>query len=401
MLLGYTLAYSPGHSFLYVVPMSNDSAGLENSDVLSALPGNAIPPSPYRSVRNERSIIPTSSSTPSLRGLLAARPFPASPESHGDRPLTAEGSGQNGSHQRISLESNRTTPSNSPRAKVQAHPLLREGKTAQGIDSKITRLNHGTDPTRPSSAARLGGAANSPKHPGHEALPSASAPHSRPSSPIRLFSWSGFHRNHEDRFIPVDPFQIRTRLRHLSLHSSDIEHNLPFDSACEENPLCCISSLHCLPKDRLFYFLQDVRYFILDTLPRQFYLHLLLRLPSLYFSRIARVYEDAQLSKPDLDRMIESYSSSGQQQQRQRISRSSPIPPGAHYHPAPALPFPDEWTTTNVSPALIRFKQSWEDFIDSLLREWKTLNLVSALLHSSVSTVSYCCEHLDHTHRSN
>jgi hypothetical protein len=48
------------------------------------------------------------------------------------------------------------------------------------------------------------------------------------------------------------------------------------------------------------------------------------------------------------------------------------------------LPFPDDWSPPIVSPALIRFKQSWEAFIDSLLREWKTLNVVSALLLSYV-----------------
>lgn len=275
--------------------------------------------------------------------------------------------------------------------KVQVHPLLREAvpQTARGIDSTMSRMNGSSDPTRPSSVVRLAGTATSPKKHGNESPPTASTPHSRATSPIRLFSWPGFHRNHEDPFVPVDPFQIRTRLRRLSFHSPDIQHNVLFDPACEGNPFCCIPPLHCSPEDPFISFLRDARYFILDTLPRQIYLHLLIRLPSLYFSRIARVYEDAQLSKPDLDCMIESYSSSRQQQQRQRIVRSSPIPPGAHYHPAPALPFPDEWTATNVSPALFRFKQSWEAFIDSLLREWKTLNLVSALLHSSVSIVSH------------
>lgn len=51
------------------------------------------------------------------------------------------------------------------------------------------------------------------------------------------------------------------------------------------------------------------------------------------------------------------------------------------------LPFPDEWTPQPVSPALIRFKHSWEAFIDSLTREWKTLNLVSALLASTILTI--------------
>ncbi|KAI5823385.1 hypothetical protein K523DRAFT_255273 [Schizophyllum commune Tattone D] len=63
--------------------------------------------------------------------------------------------------------------------------------------------------------------------------------------------------------------------------------------------------------------------------------------------------------------------------------------------PAPAvtpaierlLPLPDEWTPPNVSPALARFKNNWEGFIDSLIREWKTLNLVSALLLSAILTM--------------
>jgi hypothetical protein len=46
-----------------------------------------------------------------------------------------------------------------------------------------------------------------------------------------------------------------------------------------------------------------------------------------------------------------------------------------------SLPFLDEWTPF-VSPALIQFKHSWEAFIDSLMWEWKTLVVISALLAS-------------------
>jgi hypothetical protein len=44
------------------------------------------------------------------------------------------------------------------------------------------------------------------------------------------------------------------------------------------------------------------------------------------------------------------------------------------------LPPPEDWAVPAVSPALVRFKRSWEAFVDSVLREWKTLNVVSALL---------------------
>ncbi|KAF8999376.1 hypothetical protein BDQ17DRAFT_1543604 [Cyathus striatus] len=37
-------------------------------------------------------------------------------------------------------------------------------------------------------------------------------------------------------------------------------------------------------------------YLITDTLPRQVYLHLLLRLPAMYFSRVARIFEDAEVT---------------------------------------------------------------------------------------------------------
>ncbi|EIM85322.1 uncharacterized protein STEHIDRAFT_60002 [Stereum hirsutum FP-91666 SS1] len=40
-----------------------------------------------------------------------------------------------------------------------------------------------------------------------------------------------------------------------------------------------------------------------------------------------------------------------------------------------------------VSPALVRFKRSWETFVDSLIKEWKTFNLVSALLLSAILTM--------------
>jgi len=109
--------------------------------------------------------------------------------------------------------------------------------------------------------------------------------------------------------------------------------------------------------------------FAFDTLPRQLYLHSQLRLPSLYFSRVARIFEDAEVSRPEIQRIIDACEGVGTEdvQGRTRTVR---------------LPFPEEWVPPNVSPALARFKRSWEGFVDSLVREWKTLNVVSALLLS-------------------
>ncbi|KAJ7780188.1 hypothetical protein DFH07DRAFT_708117, partial [Mycena maculata] len=44
-------------------------------------------------------------------------------------------------------------------------------------------------------------------------------------------------------------------------------------------------------------------FFLLQFIPRQAYLNLLLRIPSLYFSRVARIFEDARISLPDIKQM--------------------------------------------------------------------------------------------------
>jgi hypothetical protein len=59
----------------------------------------------------------------------------------------------------------------------------------------------------------------------------------------------------------------------------------------------------------------------------------------------------------------------------------------AREHWSRLLPAPEEWVPPNVSPAMARFKISWSEFIDSLIKEWKTLNIVSALLLSSILTL--------------
>ena len=162
----------------------------------------------------------------------------------------------------------------------------------------------------------------------------------------------------------------------------------------------------------------SVLFFMMDTLPRHFYLNFLLHLPALYFSRVARIFEDAEVSKPDIQRMIETGSGGGVGffdipsssegghlsfgGRHTESSRGPSMSPGAVsgigissqvgiapssglvQHQQQPLPYPEDWAPPLVSPALMRFKGSWETFIDSLLREWKTLNLVSVLLLSSV-----------------
>lgn len=103
--------------------------------------------------------------------------------------------------------------------------------------------------------------------------------------------------------------------------------------------------------------------FWIEYFARQVYRHFLLRLPSLYFRRVWRIIFVAQVSRAELDQMI---------QQRQL---------GAEF------PIQVQWIPPVVSPGLARFRNEWEDFIDNLLREWKTFNVVSALLLSAILTI--------------
>jgi len=119
---------------------------------------------------------------------------------------------------------------------------------------------------------------------------------------------------------------------------------------------------------------------------RLVYLHVLLRLPSLYFSRVCRVFEDADVSRPDIER-LHSMALAREGQGLDPEART-----GTPSHAPVRFPSsPREWATLielhEISPALINFKSSWEDFVDGLMREWKTLNVVSALLLSAIVTI--------------
>ncbi|KAJ7083123.1 hypothetical protein B0H15DRAFT_851429 [Mycena belliarum] len=113
----------------------------------------------------------------------------------------------------------------------------------------------------------------------------------------------------------------------------------------------------------------------------------------MYFSRVARIFEDAEVSRPDIERMIGAGMGGNSLELgappaasiRESIAASVRAPtPSVSRVP---LPLPDEWTPAIVSPALVRFKHSWEEFIGSLIKEWKTLNVVSALLLSAILTI--------------
>ena len=243
-------------------------------------------------------------------------------------------------------------------------------------------------------ANHIGGQSGSSPSAGATSLPptnqrgrsnSQSSPtHSRATSPLRLFQWS-LHRAHsrEDPFVAVDPFKWHFRICNIPPGQPKPDEE---QASCVAPLSCCFPSSTTKSSPQVDTLFSNSRSFLFDTFPRQLYLNCLLRLPSLYFSRVARVFEDAEVSKGDMQRIIDSA--------RGKSIGGQTVDPGGRAGGTAApqntsevgvtLPFPNDWVPPAVSVPLARFKHSWEDFIDSLMREWKTLNLVSALLCSYV-----------------
>ncbi|KAF7984351.1 hypothetical protein HWV62_15371 [Athelia sp. TMB] len=281
----------------------------------------------------------------------------------------------------------------------------------------------------PSSYANVRQALSSVLHhssdPGHKGTPGGSQPAgskspspsrntSRATSPLRLFQWPGLHRGHsrEEPFIPIDPFRLRYRLRSLSegFHREPAQHELSTSSQhgiwCEYDCADALPMHYCIPASKSWgTSLALAQHTVTVVVPRHIYITLfLLRLPSLYFSRVARLFEDAEVSKPDIQRMIDACS---KHNHHEAINNGANGSRGDHWAthagvasavgvalgsagqalPMPAADHLEDWALANASPALSRFKRSWEIFIDSLLKEWKTQNVVSALLLSAILTM--------------
>ncbi|KAJ7498068.1 hypothetical protein B0H11DRAFT_1715205 [Mycena galericulata] len=113
--------------------------------------------------------------------------------------------------------------------------------------------------------------------------------------------------------------------------------------------------------------------FLIDSVPRQLYLHFLLRIPSLYFSRVTRIFEDAELSLPDIKRMARAKAEQWNQEEFQ-----NPRWPSTFLQQPAPMPLPR---------SLLIFRASWESFINSLMQEWQTLNIISVLLMSAILTM--------------
>jgi len=87
---------------------------------------------------------------------------------------------------------------------------------------------------------------------------------------------------------------------------------------------------------------------ILDQIVRQSYRHFLFRMPSMYFSRVAKVFYNSRIKVEDLT----------------QLKKAGKLDPN------------------EVTPAIRRFRALWNEFVDTLVEEWKTLNIISTLLLS-------------------
>jgi len=81
----------------------------------------------------------------------------------------------------------------------------------------------------------------------------------------------------------------------------------------------------------------------------------------MYFSRVTRLFEDAEVSWPEMEQLINGC-----------VNEES---------------YAEDWSPSSNTPALKRLKHDWEDFVQQVTQEWKTLNVVSALLLSAILTM--------------
>ncbi|KAK7459552.1 hypothetical protein VKT23_009535 [Stygiomarasmius scandens] len=458
-------------------PDSNVSASspLTSSDKLSALPQSMTTPNLNRGGRSPHS--------PRFRSSLdASKSWPNIPNMDAFGMSPSLNAASNAWSNTISGGRVRATASEGSLERETGRRSLDSDRgslpTMHSVRNAFQRLHRGSDPASPPAHLRA-----SDHHRDTPDAVSRSASQSRAASPLRILQqWSaGLHRtntHHDetDPFIPVNPFQFNFRFRLPSFSFSKSTSPTTKESqepiVVEELPVFHVTTdttdtnlresrgNFCYDSARR---IEETKNYLSETLTTLFlaiYLHLLLRLPSMYFSRVSRIFEDAEVSKPDIQRMIDTcrggsrfmahgntntnanantnninthhpnvnINSNRPNSRTDRpansnlassftaanlaaagISIASPFggtqgQPQAHTHtqthlsPAaaasvvdidsvPMLPLPEEWTNQLVSPALMRFKLSWEAFVDSLMREWKTLNVVSALLLSAILTM--------------
>jgi len=109
----------------------------------------------------------------------------------------------------------------------------------------------------------------------------------------------------------------------------------------------------------IYNYLQHFLTFVFDLIPRRIYLFLLLRLPAFYFYRISHIFEEADLTLAEIKKVV-------------LEARGTQLASENFVDTSTWLDLPN--------PRFARLQQSWSSYIDSLMREWQTLNVVSVLL---------------------
>lgn len=133
-------------------------------------------------------------------------------------------------------------------------------------------------------------------------------------------------------------------------------------------------------------------------LAKVIYTPLLLNIPSLYRSRVFKVFLEADLGLSQLKNMVVKLASRGKMNKVMmlrvgvgmgadafNIKGSYAQPPYLSGGPAVA---PSPWSQS-LPPEYEELQKTWNNFIDSLLEEWKTLGVISALVLSCVAFLSF------------
>lgn len=142
------------------------------------------------------------------------------------------------------------------------------------------------------------------------------------------------------------------------VHDSAIKHEIPSPSAypASQPPPQLVYPRHQPPNLAIY-----ILAFLFDTLPRQIYLNFMLRLPHLYFTHVIRIFEDAEMSMPEIKQMALEAN---------------------NYLKDPTISKALHLGSSFASPRYNNLSSSWGAFIDSLMRDWKMMNIISVLLLS-------------------
>ncbi|KAH6916441.1 hypothetical protein BKA70DRAFT_1092833, partial [Coprinopsis sp. MPI-PUGE-AT-0042] len=114
--------------------------------------------------------------------------------------------------------------------------------------------------------------------------------------------------------------------------------------------------------------LRSFALYLTRDIPKEIYIFFLLRLPALYFSRVSRIFEEADMTLGEIKKMALDSAASNTK------SRA--------FDAVWYLPKPQQ-----MPPAYEDLRNTWEAFIDSVMREWKTFNIISVLLLSAILTI--------------